>query len=162
MLIPLLLLWPISLALMWLVAVGVANKPYDRGLEYQIHAIESLIEDQKKSVDQRLRAVAQMLNKSDDTARLFYQLRSYSGALIAGDVDLPTPQDDDAFLKSEIRFRDEQYKGQKVRVAHLWFKANLEKPLKSEVDSPINATYLLQVTSLMRKEVSSLKKSLKG
>ena len=162
MLIPLLLLWPISLALMWLVAVGVANKPYDRGLEYQIHAIESLIEDQKKSVDQRLRAVAQMLNKSDDTARLFYQLRSYSGALIAGDVDLPTPQDDDAFLKSEIRFRDEQYKGQKVRVAHLWFKANLEKPLKSEVDSPINATYLLQVTESYEKRGLLAQEIVKG
>ena len=34
MLTPLLLLWPISLALTWLVAQGLANKPFDRALVY--------------------------------------------------------------------------------------------------------------------------------
>ncbi|MEZ5719721.1 MAG: sensor histidine kinase N-terminal domain-containing protein, partial [Burkholderiaceae bacterium] len=34
MLTPLLLLWPVSLALTWLVAQGIANKPFDRALEY--------------------------------------------------------------------------------------------------------------------------------
>ena len=33
MLTPLLLLWPVSLALTWLVAQGLANKPFDRALE---------------------------------------------------------------------------------------------------------------------------------
>jgi len=33
MLTPLLLLWPVSLALTWLVAQDLANKPFDRALE---------------------------------------------------------------------------------------------------------------------------------
>ena len=33
MLTPLLLLWPVSLALTWPVAQGLANKPFDRALE---------------------------------------------------------------------------------------------------------------------------------
>ena len=38
MLTPLLLLWPVSLALTWLVAQSLANKPFDRALEYNVHA----------------------------------------------------------------------------------------------------------------------------
>jgi two-component system sensor histidine kinase TctE len=36
MLTPLLLLWPISLALTWLVAQGIADKPFDRALVYNV------------------------------------------------------------------------------------------------------------------------------
>ncbi len=39
MLTPLLLLWPISLALTWLVAHGLANKPFDRALVYNVQAL---------------------------------------------------------------------------------------------------------------------------
>ncbi len=39
MLTPLLLLWPISLALTWLVAQGLANKPFDRALVYNVQAL---------------------------------------------------------------------------------------------------------------------------
>ena len=43
MLTPLLLLWPVSLALTWLVAQSLANKPFDRALEYNVHALAQLI-----------------------------------------------------------------------------------------------------------------------
>jgi two-component system sensor histidine kinase TctE len=43
MLTPLLLLWPVSLALTWLVAQGLANKPFDRALEYNVHALAQLV-----------------------------------------------------------------------------------------------------------------------
>ena len=39
MLTPLLLLWPISLALTWLVAQNLANKPFDRALVYNAQAL---------------------------------------------------------------------------------------------------------------------------
>ena len=43
MLTPLLLLWPVSLALTWLVAQGLANKPFDRALEYNAQALAQLV-----------------------------------------------------------------------------------------------------------------------
>ncbi len=162
MLIPLLLLWPISLALIWLVAVGVANKPYDRALEHQTQTIERLLGDQNKSMDQRLAAVEQLFNKNDDSDHVFFQLRSYSGALIAGQADLPVPQDDDAFLKSEIRFRDEQHNGQKVRVVHLWFKANVENPQEPEAKAPTHIAYLLQVAEPYEKRGLLAQEIVKG
>jgi two-component system sensor histidine kinase TctE len=33
MLVPLLLLWPLSVALTWLISQNIANKPHDRELE---------------------------------------------------------------------------------------------------------------------------------
>src|SRR5450830_111127 len=43
MLTPLLLLWPVSLALTWLVAQGIANKPFDRALDYNVQTLAQLI-----------------------------------------------------------------------------------------------------------------------
>ena len=43
MLTPLLLLWPVGLALTWLVAQGIANKPFDRALIYNAHALAQLV-----------------------------------------------------------------------------------------------------------------------
>ena len=44
MLTPLLLLWPLSLALTWLVAQGIAGKPFDRALEHNLQAIMQFVE----------------------------------------------------------------------------------------------------------------------
>ena len=43
MLTPLLLLWPISLVLTWLVAQNIAGKPFDRALEYNVAALAQLV-----------------------------------------------------------------------------------------------------------------------
>jgi two-component system sensor histidine kinase TctE len=43
MLTPLLLLWPVTLVLTWLVAQGIAGKPFDRALEYNAGALAQLI-----------------------------------------------------------------------------------------------------------------------
>ena len=43
MLTPLLLLWPVSLALTWLVAQSIAAKPFDRALEYNVQALTQLV-----------------------------------------------------------------------------------------------------------------------
>jgi len=43
MLTPLLLLWPVSLALTWLVAQNIANKPFDRALEYNVRVLAQLV-----------------------------------------------------------------------------------------------------------------------
>ena len=44
MLTPLLLLWPLSLALTWLVAQNLANKPFDRALVYNVQALAQFIQ----------------------------------------------------------------------------------------------------------------------
>ena len=54
MLTPLLLLWPLSLALTWLVAQGIASKPYDRALEFNLQALAQIDKQFGKGTIMRL------------------------------------------------------------------------------------------------------------
>jgi two-component system sensor histidine kinase TctE len=47
MLTPLLLLWPASLVLTWLVAQEIAGGPFDRALEYNTQALSQLVSVQQ-------------------------------------------------------------------------------------------------------------------
>ena len=65
MLTPLLLLWPVSLALTWLVAQGLANKPFDRALEYNAHALAQLLNDSDRHALLRQQATEHAAQWSD-------------------------------------------------------------------------------------------------
>jgi two-component system sensor histidine kinase TctE len=100
MLAPLLLLWPMSVALTWLVAQSIANRPYDRELgelTREIAAQVANLSAPEPSVRQRARsemdhAVARLL-KADDDDRVFFQVLGQQGEFVAGDADLPVPLD---------------------------------------------------------------------
>jgi two-component system sensor histidine kinase TctE len=74
MLTPLLLVWPISLVLTWLVAQGLAGKPYDRTLEYNANALAQLVTVSKARVQFHLPLPARELLRADDTDTIFYQV----------------------------------------------------------------------------------------
>ena len=67
MLTPLLLLWPISLALTWLVAQGIANKPFDRALEYNVQALAELASVQKRPAQFSLITARVLLDNTDQS-----------------------------------------------------------------------------------------------
>ena len=76
MLTPLLLLWPVSLALTWLVAQGLANKPFDRALEYNAHALAQLVApaDRQGRVQFNLPQPASEILRADDSDIVYYQV----------------------------------------------------------------------------------------
>jgi two-component system sensor histidine kinase TctE len=122
MLTPLLLLWPISLALTWLVAQGIANKPFDRALEFNVQALAQLITVQNQQVHFNLPLPAREILRADDSDEVFYQVRGVKGELLSGERDLPLPTDDDKGLPGEVRLRDDELRGVAVRVAYTWVK----------------------------------------
>jgi two-component system sensor histidine kinase TctE len=76
MLTPLLLLWPISLALTWLVAQGLANKPFDRALVYNVQALAQQVKlGPDKRVQFNLPQPASELLRADETDLVYYQVR---------------------------------------------------------------------------------------
>jgi len=95
MLTPLLLLWPVSLALTWLVAQGLANKPFDRALIYNAQALA-----------------------------VYYQVVGADGDHLAGERDLPAPAGaDEAHPTSyQVQIRDDEMRGLEVRVAWTWVR----------------------------------------
>jgi len=123
MLAPLLLLWPMSLALTYAVAQNISNKPYDRELGVMAHTIARQVSFEGGNgyarVRLRLPEIATEMLRADDTDRVYYRVLGARGEHVAGDTDLPVP-DNEPHTLDELRFRDDQVQAEPVRVAYLW------------------------------------------
>jgi len=136
MLTPLLLLWPISLALTWLVAQNIAGKPFDRALEYNVQALAKLVVVKNNQVQFNLTAPAREILRADDTDLVYYQVIGTQGEHLSGEYDLPPPVDDDKGVEGEVRLREDVIQGQDVRVAYTWMKVDVKGDVKGDVKSP--------------------------
>ncbi len=125
MLTPLLLLWPLSLALTWFVAQGIASKPYDRALEFNLQALTQFVVVRDNLTQFNLTAQARDLLRADDTDLVFYQVRDGSGQLISGDPDFPSPNPELAVSPGEVYLRDDVVRDEDVRVAYTWVPRGL-------------------------------------
>jgi two-component system sensor histidine kinase TctE len=126
MLAPLLLLWPMSVALTWLVAQGIANRPYDRELGQlafsvarEMRADPAFDHGLAGRHDLRLAEPTAALLRSDDVDRVWYQVRSAQGERVGGDAELAAPAEERA-PADEVQFRDDTVHNDPVRVAYLW------------------------------------------
>ena len=126
MLAPLLVIWPMSVALTWLVAQGIANRPFDRelgalarGLAQEVQAELRLAGPAGQGAAMRLTRTAALILRGDEDDRLFFQVLGPRGELMAGDADLPVPHDD-APRNNEVRYRNDELHDEPVRVAYLW------------------------------------------
>jgi two-component system sensor histidine kinase TctE len=125
MLAPLLLLWPMSIFLTYLVAQNIADRPYDRELGVVVRAIA-----QQASIDTaqaggpptvrlRMPSMAADLLRADDADSVYFQVLGARGEFVAGDEGLPVP-DDGVRPAGELQFRNETMRDEAVRVAYLW------------------------------------------
>ena len=152
MLTPLLLLWPISLALTWLVAQNIAGKPFDRALEYNVHALAKLVTVRDGRVEFSLPAPAREILRADESDLLYYQVRHVSGELLGGDLDMPQPSNDERSLDGEVRLREDVMQGADVRVAYTWVA----------VDTPRTEVLLIQVAETLEKRKTLATEIVKG
>ena len=120
MLTPLLLLWPLSLALTWFVAQGIASKPFDRALEYNLQALTRFVVIQDEQVQFRINDQARDLLRADDIDLIYHQVVSPRGEVISGDPDLPLPRDKETPVPGRVMLRTDTVRGDEVRVAYLW------------------------------------------
>ena len=126
MLAPLLWLWPMSLAITWLVAQGIANGPYDRELgdRTQLLAREAAAAiAQPEATPERVRVdlerAARVVLTVDEDDVYYFQVLGRQGELLAGEAVLTVPVDDTQ-PAGRLRFRDDVVGDQPVRVAYLW------------------------------------------
>ena len=120
MLTPLLLLWPISLALTWLVAQNIAGKPFDRALEYNVQALSKLVVVKNNTVQFNLTGPAREILRADDTDLVYYQVMGARGEMLSGERDLPAPPDEEKPIDGDVRLREDKINGEDVRVAYTW------------------------------------------
>jgi two-component system sensor histidine kinase TctE len=120
MLTPLLLLWPVSLVLTWLVAQGIAGKPFDRALEYNVRAMAQLITIRRSQAEFALPRPARELLRADDSDTVYYQVIGPQGEFLSGERDLPAPPVEEMPVVDQVHIRDDVIKGFDVKVAYLW------------------------------------------
>jgi len=157
MLIPLLLVWPMSLVLTWLVAQNLAGKPFDRALEYNVQALEHLLRVEQNKTQLNLPAPAREILRADDVDIIYYQVLGVWGEYVAGERELPQPFPEDKPVIGKVIIRADEYQGRDIRVAYLW--ANLQHPKdRKSGDKPV----LIQVAETLEKRSTLAGEIIKG
>ena len=173
MLTPLLLLWPISMALTWLVAQNIAGKPFDRALEYNVQALARLVAVKNRQVQFNLTGPAREILHADDTDKVYYQVIGTRGEYLSGEHDLPAPPDDEKGVDNEVQLREDVIKGQEVRVAYTWIKVDPGSDQRggyaptaagkaASPSSPADGFVLVQVAETLEKRKTLATEIVKG
>jgi len=122
LLVPLLLLWPMSVVVIWVAAQGIANRPFDRELGETARLLARRVSLQAGSPPLariNLPDASAALLRGDSNDSLFFQVLGTRGERIAGDRDLPVPNEV-PIPGADVRFRDDMVDERPVRVAYLW------------------------------------------
>ncbi|RQH10028.1 sensor histidine kinase [Paraburkholderia dinghuensis] len=118
MLAPLLLLWPMSIAVTYLVAKSIANGPFDRALETDAYVLARQIHPVNGVAELSLPGSARDFLRADNVDNVFYQVLGSRGELLGGDRDMPLPHEDDRPPAGIVEFRDDTLRGIDIRVAY--------------------------------------------
>ena len=152
MLTPLLLLWPISLVLTWLVAQGIAGKPFDRALEYNASALAQLVTVKNQKVNFNLPLPAREMLRADDADTVYYQVVGPNGVYLSGERDFPLPTNVQAATPGQVQLRDDEFHDTAIRVAYMWVPLAL----------PDNKMALVQVAETLDKRSVLAAEIIKG
>jgi two-component system, OmpR family, sensor histidine kinase TctE len=128
MLAPLLLLWPMSIAITYLVAKSIANQPFDHALEDSVTVLAQHVREVNGKLEQQLPGSARDILRADDVDSVYYQILGPQGRHVDGDRDLPRPApqpEDEVAQPGAVQFRNATLHGTPIRVAYAW--VNLEE-----------------------------------
>ena len=125
LLVPLLLLWPLSVVIIWVSAQAIANRPFDRELGETARTIARRVTVQAGAngaaprVQVNLPDASVAILRGDPSETFYLQVLGTRGERLVGDRVLPVP-DETPSLDGEVRFRDIEVEDRPVRVAYLW------------------------------------------
>lgn len=119
MLAPLLLLWPMSIAITYLIAQSIANQPFDRALEDSVTVLAQQVSEVNGKTIARLPVSARDLLRADDIDNIYFQITGPKGEFVEGDRDMPPPlAEDDKLAVGVVQFRNDILHGNDVRIAY--------------------------------------------
>lgn len=153
MLAPLLLLWPMSIAVTYLIAQSIANAPFDRSLENSVQAIAQQIKSVDGQISLILPVSARKILRADENDTIYFQVIGYNGELIAGDKDVPLPIEGESSQIGVVAFRDSRIYANNVRIASTPVTFNSEQPSK---------VILVQVAETLEKRAQLANEIIKG
>lgn len=125
MLAPLFLLWPMSVAITYVVAQNIANVPYDRALANNLHVLTRQVHAQDGRAVLRMTDPAREVLRADETDSVFWLALGSRGEYLGGDRALPLPASVGQPRPGEVQYEDDTLRGFGVRLAFTWVDLNL-------------------------------------
>ncbi len=122
MLAPLLLLWPMSVTVTYLVAQSIANVPYDRTLGEHLELLADHVRERGGQVALQLPLPVHEVLRADPGGSAYYMLLGLRGEFVAGDRDLPIPDEHEVPTPGRVKFRSDRIRGTEVRIAYTWIE----------------------------------------
>lgn len=120
MLAPLLLLWPLSLAVTYLIAQSIANGPFDHTLQTNAYVLAQQVHRDGARASLALPPAALDFLRADSAGQIYYQGLGAHGELLGGTPDLPLPPEDAHSPTGVVHLRDGTLKGNDIRIAYLY------------------------------------------
>lgn len=120
LLLPLLLLWPLAIALTYFGARDSANAPYDRALASTLTLLVQEVRRFQDPTQLNLSSATQAVLRGDESDTMLYAVRGEAGKVLAGDREVPLPPNADRPLPGVIQYHDTTVRGFPVRVAYSW------------------------------------------
>ena len=159
MLAPLLLLWPMSIAITYLVAKSIANQPFDHALEDSVTVLAQQVKEVGGKVGARLPGSARDILRADDVDSVYFQVTGPRNEVVDGDRELPLPVLEDPDRSGRVHFRNESLHGTPVRVAYAW--VNLQ-PMADAGIAAEPRLALVQVAETLQKRAQLANEIIKG
>jgi len=157
MLVPLLLLWPMSIAITYLVAKSIANHPFDRALEDRVTVLAQQIKEQDGKLALALPAAAREFVRADDVDTTYYQLLDQQSNQLEGDRDIPLPADEERAPIWTVQLRNDTIKQTDVRVAYMYVN-----PAKAKTAGAQPHLVLVQLAETLDKRTELANQIVKG
>jgi two-component system, OmpR family, sensor histidine kinase TctE len=120
MLAPLLLLWPLSVTVTYIVAQTIANAPFDRSLADAVGVLSNHVRETDGRASLQLPMSAREILRADATDSIYYMVLGLRGEFVAGDGDLPLPPEDARPIARDVQFRSDHVRGNEIRIAYTW------------------------------------------
>lgn len=162
MLVPLLLLWPISIAITYVVAKTIANQPFDQALDDSVTVLSQQVIEVNGKVATRLNGPARDFLRADDIDNVYYLITNAHGDIIEGDRDLVIPPEnalDDSSHPGTVQHRDATLHGADVRIAYAY--VDLRSVEEVNAMAPPR-TALVQVAETLEKRARLANAIIKG
>ena len=120
MLMPLLLIWPLSVILIQNVANSIADDPYDQALAEDARTLARLVSYADGRVRLNLHPQTRSFLRTDEEDAIYYQVLGFRNELVAGDLALRWVDPPLKIELEKVYFRDDDIKGEPIRVAYLY------------------------------------------
>ena len=130
---PLLLLWPLSIAVTYLVAKSIANHPFDRALEDKILVLSQQIKSNRGVLTLQISPSEQRILLADAQDTIYFQLRDERNTVIGGDLNFPELPANLRASNAEINTPSSTENANKAQT-----KSDIKNEYKSEATSESN------------------------